>query len=210
MTTHENKLWNLGYKHIVGVDEVGRGPWAGPLVVAGVILPINYNNPLIRDSKQMSAKDRDVAYRQIINDCISYAIVTIPSHEMDLLNIKVATRQAMTKVIETLEVIPDYALIDFEKLNLQIPSLSLIKGDSLSISIASASIVAKVTRDNIMHNLDQKFPAYSFSKHKGYGTRLHYQSLLIHGLCAEHRLSYKPIQKVQQLWIKNLHKDKLL
>jgi ribonuclease HII len=191
----ESKFKVKGYKHIAGVDEAGRGPWAGPLVVAAVILPSNYRNDEINDSKLLPAKKREQLFEIIRKVALSYAIVFIAPKEVDDLNPKQAAILGMKKAIAKLSIRPDLVLIDAERINIRIKSKSIIKGDQKALSIAAASILAKVARDRYMTNIDALYPQYHFKKHKGYGTSEHMKALDLYGPIVDfHRFSYKPIQ----------------
>ncbi len=195
----EERYWNQGYKHIAGVDEVGRGAWAGPVVVAACVFPVGYRNDAIRDSKELSAGQREALAKIIKRDAINYAIVEIDADNVDTMNPKGASVFGMQKAIRLLKQ-ADVALVDAEKPLLEIPKLSIIKGDTLSVSIAAASILAKVFRDDVMTKLDDLYPNYYFGKHKGYGTKLHLQSLKKYGPLAHcHRFSYKPIKNLKHI-----------
>ena len=191
----ERLLESCGYQFIAGVDEAGRGPLAGPLVVGAVILPIGYHLPLINDSKKLSAGQRDKLYDQIKEVAIATASIIIDIDTIDHLNIYQATVFGMYQAIERLSPQPQAALIDAVPLpDLAIPSVSLIKGDAISASIAAASIIAKVERDRIMLELDEQFPHYGFAKHKGYGTAEHMKALQQYGPSPVHRQSFEPIK----------------
>lgn len=195
----ERLLESSGCNLIVGIDEAGRGPLAGPLVVGAVILPIGYHLPLINDSKKLSALQRDKLYDQIKEVAIVAEHVIIDVDTIDHLNIYQATVFGMYQAIHQLSPHPQAALIDAVPLpNLTIPSVSLIRGDAISASIAAASIIAKVERDRMMVELDEQFPHYGFAKHKGYGTGDHMKALAKHGPCAIHRQSFEPIKSWDQ------------
>jgi len=198
----ERLLESCGYHLIVGVDEAGRGPLAGPLVVGAVILPIGCHLPLINDSKKLSASQRDKLYDQIKAVAIVAEHVVIDMDTIDHLNIYQATIFGMYQAIGQMSPQPQAALIDAVPLpNLTIPSVSLIRGDAISASIAAASIIAKVARDRIMLAMDEQFPQYGFAKHKGYGTGDHLKALAQYGPCAIHRQSFEPIKS----WSKMHH-----
>lgn len=198
----ERLLESSGYQLIAGVDEAGRGPLAGPLVVGAVILPIGCHLPLINDSKKLSAQQRDKLYDQIKEVAIVAESVIIDIDTIDHLNIYQATIFGMYQALERLSPKPQAALIDAVPLpDLIIPSVSLIRGDAISASIAAASIIAKVERDRIMLELDEQFPNYGFAKHKGYGTGQHMKALQEYGPCSVHRQSFEPIKS----WGKNNH-----
>lgn len=193
----ENKYWRK-YDHLVGIDEVGRGSWAGPIVVAGCIFPKWYTNNELKDSKKLSIKKRKDLFECIKKDALGYHIVFIDASEVDKLNPKQASIKGMKMVFDQILPKPDFALIDGETINtLENKSLSIIEGDNKSISIAAASILAKVTRDNYMVSIDKKYLGYDFAKHKGYGTLLHLQNLKNKGPIRNfHRFSYRPIQNI--------------
>ncbi len=191
----ETSAWACGFRRIAGLDEAGRGPLAGPVVVAVVILPRRWSLPLLDDSKLLSANQRSALYASIINHAQGWGIGTASEKEIDSLNILGATRLAGYRAIQHLNSPPDYLLLDA----LHIPSVlirqrPIIKGDQLSISIAAASVVAKVTRDRIMDTYHERFPEYQFHLHKGYPTPAHLKRLHEFGPCAGHRLSFRPVQ----------------
>lgn len=180
---------------LAGVDEAGRGPLAGPVVAAAVILPRNFEYLGIDDSKQISEVERNLLFKQITENAISYSVSIVQAQEIDQLNIFEATKQAMTRALESLDSIPQIALIDAVKLaGLNFPTQSIIKGDEKSLAIAAASILAKVTRDKIMVELHKKYPEYKFNKNKGYGTKQHMTALKKYGPTVEHRKSFSPVQ----------------
>ena len=180
---------------LAGVDEAGRGPLAGPVVAAAVILPRNFEYIGIDDSKQIPESERNTLFKKIIENAISYSISIVQAHEIDQLNIFEATKQAMTRALGNLETVPEIALIDAVKLDgIDFPTQSIIKGDQKSLAIAAASILAKVTRDKIMNKLDEKYPQYNFKKNKGYGTKEHIIALEKYGPTVEHRKSFSPVQ----------------
>ncbi|MDR1234990.1 MAG: ribonuclease HII [Mycoplasmataceae bacterium] len=197
MYAFENKYRLKGYKKIVGLDEAGGGSWAGPLVVGAVILPTNYHNDEINDSKQLSIQKREQLYDEIIKNALDYSIIFIEPNEVDKLNPKMASITGMKRAIDDLRIKPDVALIDAEVIESKIETKSIIKGDEKSISIAAASILAKVSRDRYMKKMDKQYPQYHFGKHKGYGTMEHLKILKKYGPIKNfHRYSYKPIQKM--------------
>lgn len=197
MYAYENKYFYKGYKNIAGVDEVGRGCWAGPLVVASVVLPPRYRNNEINDSKTLSIKKREQLFDVIIKDAIDYQIIFIDPIEVDKLNPKKASIEGMKQALSSLKVKPDICLVDYEKINDSNQKVeSITKGDGKSISIAAASIIAKVARDRYMIQINDKYPQYNFKKHKGYGTLEHLKALKKYGpIKGFHRFSYKPVQK---------------
>lgn len=192
---NEYEYHEKGYDIIAGVDEAGRGPLAGPVVVAAVILPLGFHIPKINDSKKLSAKMRDQIYNCIIQHAIAIERAIIDEQTIDEINIYQATVKGMYMVINGLQPTPKAVLIDAVPLNqLTMPSLSLIKGDAISASIAAASIIAKVERDRFMNELDEKYPMYGFAKHKGYGTAEHLEAIRKYGPCPVHRKSFEPIK----------------
>ena len=192
----EEKLYDEGFHLICGVDEAGRGPLAGPLVVAACILPPFLRIEGINDSKQLSAKKRKELYKVIVKNALAYKIVFVTEEDVDSLNIYQATKKGMLMAIAGLKNKPDYALIDAMPLGeLEIPPNSIIHGDARCASVAAASILAKVTRDEYMEKMDIKYPNYGFKKHKGYGTKAHMQALEKYGPCKIHRKSFAPVSK---------------
>ena len=190
MLDYEKKYYDNGIVLIAGVDEAGRGPLAGPVCVASVIMPTTPIIEGINDSKKLSEKKREMLYEQIINTAISYKIELIDNTVIDEINILNATKLGMKRCIENMDVIPQTAIIDAVKIDTEIPTDSIIKGDSLSYNVAAASILAKVTRDRLMCELDEKYPEYGFKKHKGYGTKAHIQALKTYGKCPIHRNTF--------------------
>lgn len=192
ISEYEKKCYENGYKYVAGIDEAGRGPLAGPVVAAAVILPKDCLIEGVNDSKKVSEKKREKLYDIIIENSIAWGVGIVDNNVIDEINILNATRKAMHVAIEELQVKPDYILIDAEKKvdTNGIPYLPIIKGDALSISIAAASIIAKVTRDRIMREYDKIFPMYGFEKHKGYGTKAHVEAIRENGLCMIHRKSF--------------------
>lgn len=187
----ENSYFEKGVQVICGVDEAGRGPLAGPVCAAAVILPANIEIPGLNDSKKLSDKRRRELFPIIKEQAIAYGIGLADNGEIDQINILQATFLAMERAIAQLSVKPDLALIDGNReKDFGIPVQTVVKGDSLSASIAAASILAKVTRDDIMLQMAQQYPEYQFDVHKGYGTKAHYAALAQHGLCAIHRMTF--------------------
>lgn len=186
------KYLNKTYGYLAGIDEAGRGPLAGPVVVGCVILPKESFIEGINDSKKISEKKREVLYEQIIKEAISWGVGIIDQNEIDEINILNATKKALTIAISQLEIKPQHILVDaLHGINtLQIPYTSIIKGDATSYSIAASSIIAKVTRDRIMYEWDKVYPQYGFAKHKGYGTASHIQAIKEYGPCPLHRKSF--------------------
>lgn len=194
---YEEELYDAGYELICGVDEAGRGPLAGPVVVAACILPPFLRIEGVNDSKQLSEKKREELYKIIIKNALAYNIVFINEKTIDAINIYEATKKGMLEAIEGLKVQPDYVLIDAMPLNeLKLNNKSVIHGDALSASIAAASILAKVSRDHYMDKMDIKYPNYGFKHNKGYGTKMHMEALEKFGPCKIHRKSYEPVMKV--------------
>ncbi|MBJ7257332.1 MAG: ribonuclease HII [Akkermansiaceae bacterium] len=187
-----------GYLRIAGIDEAGRGPLAGPVAAAAVILPKNFNCPGLDDSKKISPKLRDRLYERLTNDPeIYWAVATAEREEIDRINILRATHLAMRRAAEALVPIPAYCLIDGLPVNpFPLPHDAIVKGDGKSLSIAAASIIAKVTRDRIMREIDREFPQFGFAKHQGYGTKAHLEALRIHGPCRHHRLTFQPVAQL--------------
>lgn len=193
---YEEQLEDLGIKYIAGVDEVGRGPLAGPVVVAAVILPLNLRIKGINDSKKLSLKKRNELYKIILNEAIAVNVSFIDERVIDEINIYEATKKGMLEAISGLKIKPEHVLIDAMPLReLAIPHTSIIHGDALSASIGAASIIAKVTRDEYMDKMDIKYPNYGFKHHKGYCTKEHLEALEKYGPCEIHRKSFAPVKK---------------
>ena len=195
---YENELYDKGIKYIGGVDEVGRGPLIGPVVASCVVLPKDFVLEGLTDSKKLSEKKRNLFYDYIINNSLAYAVGIVSPEEIDEINIYEASRKAMliaiNKVREQINL--EYVLIDAMPINLDIPTTSIIKGDAKSISIAAASVIAKVTRDSMMYELDEKYPMYGFASHKGYPTKKHIEAIHKYGLIDGYRKSYGPVKEV--------------
>ena len=188
---YENLLKEKGYKVVCGIDEAGRGPLAGPVFAAAVILPDDLGDLGINDSKKLSEKKRDALFDTIKEKAIAWSVASADESEIDEINILNATFLAMKRAVEGLSVKPDIALVDGNrKPKTGIEEMTLVKGDAKSISIAAASILAKVSRDRYLMELDKKYPEYQFSKHKGYPTKLHYEMIKEHGISPVHRLSF--------------------
>lgn len=188
---YENKALESGFEIICGVDEAGRGPLAGPVYAAAVILPKGHLVEGADDSKKLSEKKRDMLFDKIINECVCYSIGTASEQEIDEINILQATFLAMRRAVEGLAVKPDIALIDGNKKpGLDIEEWDIVKGDAKSASISAASIIAKVSRDRYMLEMAEKYPEYQFEKHKGYGTKLHYEMIEKYGISPIHRKSF--------------------
>lgn len=191
MSCFEKDAYKEGIKFIAGIDEAGRGPLAGPVVAAAVILPENISIRGLNDSKKLSEKQREELYNEITEKAIAYEVGIVDEKIIDELNILNATKMAMEIAVESLKVKPELLLIDAVKLDgIQIPQKSIIKGDSLSVSIAAASIIAKVTRDRFIEEMDSVYPEYGFKKHKGYGTKEHIEAIKKYGICPIHRVSF--------------------
>ena len=188
----EKELYQKGFKNICGIDEAGRGPLAGPVVIAGVIMPEDSMIEGVNDSKKVSEKKRELLYDKIIEEAISYSVAIIGQDIIDDINILNATKTGVTKVVEGLDVKPNLIIIDaLEHIDTKgIPYESIIKGDAKCYSIAAASILAKVTRDRIMREWDLVYPQYGFAKHKGYGTAQHIANIKEYGICPIHRRSF--------------------
>lgn len=195
MCAYENKFKQQGYSLIAGIDEAGRGPLAGPVVAASVILPSNAQLYGLTDSKQLTEKDRNYFYQKIKEVAISYYIQVISNEEIDSINIYEATKKAMTGAIESMDIQPDYLLVDAVPLSLEIPTTTLTKGDQKSVSIAAASVLAKVYRDAYMSAVAEEYPQYNFDSHKGYGTRAHLDAMQIHGITPYHRKTFTPVKQ---------------
>lgn len=191
---YEKELYSEGINLIGGVDEVGRGPLVGPVVAACVILPVNYSLPGLDDSKKLSEKKREAFYDIIMKDAISVGIGIVDAKKIDEINIYEASRLAMKLAIDDMEIKPEYVLSDAMKLtNITIPYTAIIHGDALSLSIAAGSVIAKVTRDRMMYELDKQYPQYGFGKHKGYPTKAHLENLEKYGVLDNYRFTYKPV-----------------
>lgn len=195
---YENELKSKGYKIIAGTDEVGRGPMAGPVVVASVILNDNNFIDGLNDSKKLTAKKRKELSEIIKEKALDYSITFIPVEEVDRINVLEASRKGMMKCVRKLKYKVDYVLSDAVKLDFEFPCLNIIKGDSKSASIAAASIIAKVARDEYMDELDNDYPMYGFKMHKGYVTKYHLDAIDKYGVCCHHRKSFAPVQKIME------------
>jgi len=194
MLNYEKELYAKGIELIGGVDEAGRGPLVGPVVAACVILPKNYSLEGLNDSKQLTEKKRDKYYDIIMKDAISVGIGVVDAKTIDEINILEASRLAMKLAIDNMKIKPEYVLSDAMKLtNIDIPYKDIIHGDALSLSIAAGSVIAKVTRDRMMYELDKKYPEYGFAKHKGYPTKYHMEILKKYGPLENYRFTYKPV-----------------
>jgi ribonuclease HII len=203
--SREQGLWATGYRWIGGVDEAGRGAWAGPVVAAAVILPPDLPDLAlllapVRDSKQLTPRCREACFALIVRHAISYGIGSVPAQEIDRLGILQATRLAMRQAVESLQPPPEYLLIDAVPLpEVGVPYSAIVKGDRDCLSIAAASIIAKVTRDRWMMALEERLPGYGLGRHKGYGTRAHWEALRRLGPSEQHRRSFAPIRALGEV-----------
>jgi len=191
---YERELNLQGITLIGGIDEVGRGPLVGPVVAACVILPPNYQLEGLTDSKKLSEKKREQFYDILKKDAISIGVGIVSEKIIDEINIYEATKKAMLDAVSNMKIKPEYLLIDAMKLETEIPRTSIIKGDSKSLSIAAASVIAKVTRDRMLLELDLKYPMYNFKSNKGYPTKKHLEAIEKYGILEEHRRSYAPVK----------------
>ncbi len=198
LRSFEKKLWKEGFQYIVGTDEAGRGPLVGPVVAGAVILPVNYNLKGLTDSKKLSEKKRNEYFHIIQKDAIAVGVGIIEAKEIDEINIYEASRKAMKEAILNLKIKPEYILSDAMPLQMEIPCIPIIHGDAKSISIAAASVIAKVTRDKIMYELDLKYPEYEFKNHKGYPTKKHVELLQKYGPLENYRFTYKPVRDLME------------
>lgn len=203
--SYEQSLWNAGLSYVAGLDEAGRGAWAGPVFAAAVILPAIHEIATllegVRDSKQMSGHHREYWANVIKNRSLAWSIGAAEHNEIDAIGILPATRLAMQRALDTISIHPQHLLIDAVKLpNNTCAQTNLIKGDQRSLSIAAASILAKTARDELMRWQAQQYPQYGFHKHKGYGTRHHQQTLADHGACPIHRMSFRPLRECSTLF----------
>lgn len=188
---YERRLNEEGYKLVCGVDEVGRGPLAGPVVCAAVIMPLDDLIECVDDSKKLSPKKREVIAEKIKKRAVAYAICRVEAEVIDKINILEATKLCMKNAVESLEVKPDFVLVDGNMtLDINIPQQDVIDGDALIYSVGAASIIAKVYRDKLMEDYDKVYPEYAFAKHKGYGTKVHIQAIKDNGICPIHRRSF--------------------
>ena len=194
MQYYERLAYQEGASFIAGVDEVGRGPLAGPVVAAAVILPKNIEDLGFDDSKKLSASKREEIYRLIQEKAIAIGIGIVDADIIDQVNIYQASRLAMQQAVSELKIQPDYLLIDAMKIDVNTPQIGIIKGDAKSISIAAASIVAKQVRDQMMQEFDELYPGYDFSNNAGYGTQKHLEGLKTNGICPIHRKTFAPIK----------------
>ena len=200
---YERELINQGKNYIGGIDEVGRGPLIGPVVAACVILPKNYQLEGLTDSKKLSEKKRNYFYDILVKDALSYGIGIIDAKVIDEVNIYEATKLAMKEAYMNMSVKPEHVLIDAMPLELDCPTTSIIKGDAKSLTIAAASVIAKVTRDQMMYDLDKKYPMYNLKKNKGYPTKEHIEAINKYGIIDLHRKSYGPVKDYLQKMLVN-------
>lgn len=202
----EKELWGKGYKLVAGVDEVGRGPLAGPVVAACVIFPEDIDIPGIDDSKKLTSKKREELYKKIKESALDFGVGIVKEKEIDKLNILRASLKAMHKAVSGLKNTPHFILIDGNQKipDLKLPQLPVVKGDSLSLSCAAASIIAKVERDNLMRKFHRKYPQFSFDRNKGYSSKVHLEALQKCGPCKIHRRSFKRVMEclVKQEFLK--------
>lgn len=196
--SYESVLHARGLQRIAGVDEAGRGPLAGPVAAAAVILPRGFTCPGLDDSKKISATRREALYAALTgNPQVIWAVATADCAEIDRLNILRATHLAMRRAVAAILPPPDHCLIDgLPVRGFPLPHDAIVKGDGLSLSIAAASIIAKVTRDRLMKEIDREFPEFGFARHQGYGTKEHLEALRIHGPCRHHRRSFQPVAQL--------------
>jgi len=191
MLEYERALYTKGYEYICGIDEAGRGPLCGPVVAAAVILKKDDHIEGVNDSKKLSEKKREQLFETIKERAVAWSVGIVDEKIIDEINILEATRLAMKKAVEGLQIKPEYALVDAEKkVPIDVPYMPIVKGDALSESIAAASIIAKVTRDHMIIELDKEYPEYNFAKNKGYGTKEHTEAIKKYGLCKAHRRSF--------------------
>ena len=189
--SYENDAHNQGYTIVCGVDEAGRGPLAGPVFAGAVILPENYTHEILNDSKKLSEKKRDLVYDDIVRDAVAWSVGIATEQEIDDINILNATFLAMKRAVDGLNIKPDLAFIDGNRYaNTGVKEVTIIKGDSKCMSVAAASVIAKVSRDRFMQEVDKQYPQYQFSKHKGYGTKLHYEMIEQFGISPVHRKTF--------------------
>lgn len=212
MLEFEQELWAKGFKRLAGVDEAGRGPLAGPVVAAAVVFDRDFleaefpeSLKALNDSKKLSATTRRYFHDLLVNSShVDYGIGVAHHEEIDAINIMKATHEAMKRAITSLRTPPDYVLVDGLPITgLPVESTAIVGGDSKSLSIAAGSVVAKVTRDEMMVEMDRVYPQYGFSRHKGYGTKQHMMALFEHGPCPIHRRSFQPVRDAQEIMTRN-------
>jgi ribonuclease HII len=196
---HENALRRIGLEIIAGIDEAGRGPLAGPVVAAAVILPRGFRHAMVDDSKKLTPEQREETYAALtVRDDVCWAVAVVEHDEIDRLNILRASHEAMRRAVRALRIAPEHALIDGRPVRpFPVPHTAIVKGDGQCKSVAAASILAKVTRDRIMERLDTQYPAYGFARHKGYATEIHLSALKTHGPCPIHRKTFLPVAERQ-------------
>ncbi len=195
----ETQIWDRGFQTVAGVDEAGRGPLAGPVVAACVVLPKDFSAPEVNDSKKLTSRKRECLFDKIMQNGCEVGIGIVTGKIIDRMNILNASLQAMWKAVNKLKNPPEFILVDGNQKipNLSLPQMPVIKGDSLSLSIAAASIVAKVTRDRIMLRYHKRYPEFKFAQHKGYATKTHVEALMTFGPCQIHRKSFKLVRLCQ-------------
>lgn len=203
MLNKEKEFYSKSVKLIAGVDEAGRGPLAGPVVAAAVVFPPSYENEEINDSKKLTEKKREMLFEEIKKNALAYGIASVSAEKIDEINIYEATKLAMKEAIRQLNGRYDLIITDAMKLQLDKPVIALIKGDAQCLNVAAASILAKVTRDRYMEELNIKYPRYKFDKHKGYGTKDHLEALKEFGpIEGIHRKSFRPVKEINQEQLK--------
>jgi len=199
LTRLERDLWSKNFRFLAGVDEAGRGPLAGPVLAAAVVFKEGTVIEGVRDSKKLSPQKREELFEQIVNECLSYGVGIVEHDVIDYVNIRCATFTAMRLAISELSVVPDHVLVDGHAIpELGLPQLAIIRGEDQSMSIAAASILAKVHRDRLMELYDTAYPQYGFARNKGYATPQHLEALLSHGPCRIHRRTFRPTRDMQQ------------
>ena len=196
MLRYEREAYNQGFQVLAGIDEVGRGPLAGPVVAAAVILPKGCKIRQLNDSKKIPESKHEAIYHEVMKEAVAVGIGIKDAQIIDQVNIYEATKLAMLEALSKLDPQPQHLLIDAMKLDTPIPQQSIIKGDAKSASIAAASIIAKVTRDRLMDEYDKQYPEYGFAQHKGYGTAQHIEALKKYGPCPIHRSSFEPVRSM--------------
>ena len=196
---YEKELFKQGFNNIAGTDEAGRGPLFGPVVAACVVLPKDFKLDVLTDSKKLSEKKRDMYYDYITKNSV-WATGLVSPEEIDEINIYQASKKAMLEAIEKVkkQIKVDYILTDAMPIDYEVPVMPIVKGDAKSITIAAASVIAKVTRDNMMYEMDKKYPEYGFKNHKGYPTKKHLEAINKYGLIKGYRLTYGPVAKIKE------------
>lgn len=193
---YEQRLWDAGYRHIAGVDEVGRDAWAGPIVAAAVILPADFDTSALRDSKTMTKRARELGAVVIKARCVAWSVAEVSSAEIDKIGLTRANKKVLRLAVLALATSPHYVLVDGNMgINVDMATVNLVDGDATIPSIAAASVVAKVYRDQLMADYAPAYPGYGFEQHVGYGTARHQAALQQHGVCPLHRRSFRPILK---------------